>query len=299
MNRRDFSKLLSGAALTSAVLPSLSSPATAADAMAMSEPSFKFSVMLWSVYHDEMPFAQRLEKIAEAGYHAVELVNEYKKWEPSDFKAATAKLHELKMVVDCVAGVWTGIADPSNQQKLLADLDAFAPTMDALETRSLILLSGNRVEGLSPEAHHKACIENLKRAAEIAERHNWTLVLENIDGEENPKYYLTSVAEGFEIVRAVGSPRVKFLYDFYHEQISEGNLIEKMEKNIDQCGLFHIADVPGRHDPGTGEINYGSIFRKLHQLNYSGYVAMEFIPNGDPVASLKAARELAIRSAKL
>jgi hydroxypyruvate isomerase len=119
------------------------------------------------------------------------------------------------------------------------------------------------------------------------------LLLENIDPEENPKYFLTSVAEGFEIIRKVGNRKVKFLYDFFHEQISEGNLISKLEKNIELVGLVHVADVPGRHEPGTGEINYANIFRKLGQLHYSGYVAMEFIPTGNVVTSLRAAREFA------
>src|SRR5205823_8363085 len=91
--------------------------------------------------------------------------------------------------------------------------------------------SGNRVENLPKQAHHDACIEALKRAADIAAKQNLTLLLENIDQEENPRYYLTSVAEGFEIVRNVGNPNVKFLYDFYHEQISEGNLIKKLKDN--------------------------------------------------------------------
>ena len=102
------------------------------------------------------------------------------------------------------------------------------------------------------------------------------------------------MAEGFEIVRKVGNPHVKFLYDFYHEQISEGNLIKKLKENIDFVGLVHIADVPGRHQPGTGEINYASIYRKLAELKYSGYAAMEFIPEGDPVAALRSAREMVI-----
>jgi len=121
-------------------------------------------------------------------------------------------------------------------------------------------------------------------------------LLENIDPEENPKYFLTSVAEGFEIVREINSPHVRFLYDFFHEQISEGNLIAKLEKNVDLVGLVHVADVPGRHEPGTGEIHYPNIYRKLAQLKYDHYVAMEFLPTGDPVASLRAAREQVLKA---
>ena len=265
MDRRNFSRILAGTALSSAVLPAL--PALAAPAE--KEVPFKFSIMLWTIYR-KLPFEQRLEKVAEAGYHAVELVDEYKNWSPDDFRRSTAKLRSLGIVVDAMAGVWTGIADPKAQEKFLSDLNNFVPIVEQLSCPAIIVLSGNRVEGLSREAHHQSCVDNLKRAAEVADKHNLTLLLENIDQEENPKYYLTSVAEGFEIIREVNHPRVKFLYDFYHEQISEGNLIAKLEKNIAQVGLLHVADVPGRHEPGTGEINYASIYRKLAQLNYRG-----------------------------
>ena len=118
------------------------------------------------------------------------------------------------------------------------------------------------------------------------------LLLECIDPEENPHYYLQSATEAIEIVRAVNHPQVQFLYDMFHEQIAEGNLIEKLDKNIDVIGLIHVADVPGRHEPGTGEINYANIFKKLVDLKYRRVVAMEFKPLGDAVASLRAAREM-------
>jgi hydroxypyruvate isomerase len=88
---------------------------------------------------------------------------------------------------------------------------------------------------------------------------------------------------------------VQFLYDFFHDQIAEGNLLAKLEKNLDLIGVVHIADVPGRHDPGSGEINYPNIYRKLGQLGFNGYVAMEFIPEGETVAALRAAREMAVK----
>ena len=87
---------------------------------------------------------------------------------------------------------------------------------------------------------------------------------------------------------------MQFLYDLFHEQIAEGNLIEKLEKHIDVIGLIHVADVPGRHEPGTGEINYNNIYRKLVELNYRQMVAMEFKPTADPVAALRAAKPFAL-----
>jgi hydroxypyruvate isomerase len=288
MNRRNFARTMAGAAL-SATLPPL--------ALASGDAGlpFNLSVMLWTVYK-HLPFDQRLEKVAEAGYRAVELVDEFKHWSEDDFRSAKARKRSLGIAFDATAGVWKGIADPGGRETFLADLKAFFPVAEKLECSGIIVLSGNRVEGASREAHHAACVEALKPAADMAAKQNVTLLLENIDQEENPKYYLTSVAEGFEIIREVGHPHVKFLYDFYHEQISEGNLIEKLEKNIDQVGLVHIADVPGRHQPGTGEINYANIFRKLAELKYDRYAAMEFMPAGDPVAELRSARGLAVQA---
>ena len=285
MQRRDFARALAGTALTAAI-PQISRSQT-------KDVPFKLSIMLWTVYRD-LPFEQRLEKVAEAGYRAVELVGEFEKWSDGDFRRINAKKKSLGITFDATAGLSKGIADPQARDAFLAELNTFVRTAQKLECPAIIVLSGNRVENLPKQAHHDACVEALKRAADVAAKQNLTLLLENIDQEENPRYYLTSVAEGFEIVRKVGNPHVKFLYDFYHEQISEGNLIKKLKDNIDFVGLVHIADVPGRHQPGTGEINYASIYRKLAELKYSGYAAMEFIPEGDPVAALRSAREMVI-----
>ena len=291
MNRREFART-AVAALGAAAIPSALSSAQPSGSNSL---PFNLSVMLWTVYKD-LPFEQRLEKAAEAGYQAVELVKEFENWTDADFRRANSKKRSLGITFDATAGVWTGIADPRARDKFIADLKNFLPITEKLECRAIIVLSGNRVEGLSHDAHHEACIEALKRGADLAAKQKATLLLENIDQEENPKYYLTSVAEGLEIIRKVNHPNVKFLYDFYHEQIAEGNLIEKLEKNIDLIGLVHIADVPGRHEPGTGEINYANIFRKLAELKYDRYAAMEFEPAGDPVAALRSARELVMRS---
>jgi len=295
IDRRKFARYLAGGAVGSMLLvrAGVSQPAyTPSDRV-----SFKLSVMLWTIYKD-LPFEQRLEKIAEAGYEAVELVDEFKSWSPDDFRKANAKKRSLGISFDATAGVSIGLTNPSERDAFVSDLQKLLPIASELECPAIIVLSGNKVSGLSKEQQHQSCVEGLKRAAEIAGKQNITLLLENIDPEENPKYYLTSVAEGFEIVRQVNNPHLKFLYDFYHEQIAEGNLIEKLEKNIDQVGLVHIADVPGRHAPGTGEINYINIFRKLAELKFSGYASMEFLPQHDPVGELRQARELALRSGR-
>jgi hydroxypyruvate isomerase len=297
MNRREFARTLAGTAMAAPALAAL--PVRAESAPPEGEVPgvpFKISVMLWTVFQ-KLPFEERLEKVAEAGYHAVELVGgEYKNWSEEDFRRANRKRRELGITFDVTAGLSHGVGDPRAREAFLSDLRQALPAMDKIECRAIIVMSGNVVPGMSRPEQHQSCIEGLKRAAEIAEKNDITILLENIDLEENPRYYLWSVAEGFEIITQVGHPRVKFLDDFFHEQISEGNLTEKLEKNIDKLGLVHVADVPGRHQPGTGEINYTNIYRKLAALKYDRYVAMEFIPTGDPVESLRRAREEALRA---
>lgn len=299
MRRREFMGACAGAAVTAAAgNASASTRAFAPDPAADADGApFKLTVMLWTVYRD-LPFAQRLEKVAEAGYHAVELVDEFKNWKPQDFADARRKKRELSIEIDGTCGVWLPLPDATQRDAFLKALRDFIPTMRELECTHLIMQTGNNVPGLSPEQMHANCIETLKRGGDIAAENKIDLLIENIDPEENPKYFLTHSAEGFDIVRSVGNPHVKFLYDFFHEQIAAGNLIAKLEKNLDLIDLVHIADVPGRHHPGTGEINYSNIFRKLAELRYSRYVAMEFHPLGDPVKELREARELAISNAR-
>jgi len=300
MNRRDFARSVAGTLLAPSALVHGSAaterPSTPVNGDFTAAP-FQLSVMLWTVFRD-LPFERRLEKVAEAGYRNVELVGEYATWKDADFEPANAKRKELGMAFDCTAGLKHGLCNPADREALLTELRSTLPIMERIECPAIILLSGNVVPGMPMEAQHQSCIDGLEAAAALVEGkkikgESVRVLLENIDQEENPKYFLTSVARGFEIVKAVNHPQVQFLYDFFHEQIAEGNLIEKLEKNIEHVGLVHIADVPGRHEPGSGEINYVNIFRKLRELKYDRVVAMEFLPSGDPVAQLRAAGALA------
>jgi hydroxypyruvate isomerase len=300
MNRRSFSRKLVGAASGMALIDR-TGVAEAQQSAISGESSvpFKLSVMLWTVFN-KLPFEERLEKVAQAGYKNVELIGEYEHWSGDDFKRANSKRNELGITFDTTAGLKHGVGDPNEREALLADVRHELPIMEKIDCPAVIIMSGDVVPGMPREVQHPSCIDGLKRAAKLVEGKKINgqpvrLLFENIDPEENPKYYLTSVAEGFEIIKAVDHPQVQLLYDFFHEQIAEGNLIEKLEKNIKYTGLVHIADVPGRHEPGTGEINYDNIYRKLTQLKYDRIVAMEFLPTGDPVAELSHAREMALK----
>lgn len=296
MNRRAFNRILAGAGLGSFGATSLlpAKPEGPARAPAAAAAPYKISIMLWTVF-GKLPFEERIEKVSEAGYHAVELVREFEHWTDSDYARVNRKKHQLGINFDTTAGLHHGIGNPAERDAFLKDLSEMLTVCDKLDCPRLIVMSGNVVPGMSRADQHQSCIEGLKRAAGMVEGKNITLLVENIDPEENPRYFLTSVAEGFDIIRAVNHPQVRFLYDFYHEQIAEGNLIEKMEKNIDLVGVFHIADVPHRHQPGTGEINYNNIYKKMVELKYDRYIAMEFMPIGDPIQILRAAREEAER----
>lgn len=299
MTRRTFSKTLAGAALCKSALTArtAASSAPAAAGSGLVEAPFKISIMIWTVFHG-LPFEQRLEKVAEAGYHAVELVNETSNWTEDDFHRYNKKCTELGITFDTSCAVRHGVGDPSVRENFLADVREQLKVMEKIECPTLIVMSGNVVPGLSPEAQHSSCVEGMKRAAELVEGKGINLVLENIDLEENPHYYMWSIPEAFKIIEEVNHPQVKVLYDFYHAQISGGNLIANLQKHVDKVGLVHIADVPGRHQPGSGEINYLNIYRKLAELNYNRYVAMEFFPTGDPVKSLAHARREALESAQ-
>ena len=307
MNRRNFSKRIAEATLGTAALAlgppggaglksSVTTPVSAADPNAVEAP-FKTSIMLWTVLR-KLPFEERLEKVAEAGYHAVELVGECAKWTEDDFRRYNKKRAELGITFDTTAGMRHGVGDPSVREAFLVDLRAQLTTMQKIDCPALIVMSGNVVPGLSPQTQHDSCVEGLKRAAELVEGKRVTLLLENIDLEENPRYYMWSVPEAFKIIEEVNHPQVKFLYDFYHAQISGGNLIANLQSHADKVGLIHIADVPGRHEPGTGEINYLNIYKKLAELKYNRYVAMEFLPSGDPVKTLAHARQEALQAAQ-
>ena len=133
----------------------------------------------------------------------------------------------------------------------------------------------------------------------MAAKDNVTCLLENADREQTATAYLTSAAEGIEMVRRVNHPHVKMLYDFFHAQIEEGGLIKKLDKsNIEFISTVHVADNPGQHEPGTGEINYPNIVKKLIEVKFDGWMAMEYRPTGDPVTSLRESREMVLKAAR-
>jgi hydroxypyruvate isomerase len=118
-------------------------------------------------------------------------------------------------------------------------------------------------------------VESLKRAAEILEPHGLIMVLEPLNFRDHPGLFLTKSAQSYEVCKAVDSPSCKILFDVYHQQITEGNLIPNIEASWDEIAYFQVGDNPGRKEPGTGEINYRNVFKFIHAKGFDGVIGME------------------------
>jgi hydroxypyruvate isomerase len=149
------------------------------------------------------------------------------------------------------------------------------------------------VPGASRDRQRQSIVEGLKLAHDIVAPRGLTMILEPLNTLVNHQgYYLNHTAEAFQIIREVDSPFLKILFDIYHVQIMDGNLIETIRNNIAAIGHFHVGDVPGRHEPGTGEINYGNVFKAIQKTGFSGFVAMEYNPSKGPMETLREVRAL-------
>ena len=135
--------------------------------------------------------------------------------------------------------------------------------------------------------------EGYSQAIRLAEEADINLLIEPLNTMvDHPGYFLRHAAQAFDLIRALGSPRLKVLYDISHLQIMDGNIINNIESNLDMIAHIHVADVPGRHEPGTGEINYKNIARMLQANNFDGYVGLEAFPSGDSDDAIKVFTEV-------
>jgi hydroxypyruvate isomerase len=186
------------------------------------------------------------------------------------------------------------LVNPADRTAFLAEIQASTEAAQRFETTRLVTLTGNELPGVPREAQHKSIVEGLKRAHDVVAPHGVTLIVEPLNTLVNHQgYYLNHTAEAFEIMREVSSPNVKILFDIYHVQIMDGNLIDTIRKNIASIGHFHVGDVPGRHEPGTGEINYANVFHAIRETGFRDFVAMEYVPSKDPMVTLAAVRAMA------
>jgi hydroxypyruvate isomerase len=251
----------------------------------------KSSVCIEMIF-TEYPFLERIEKAAEAGFDAVEFWN----WDNKDLPAIKAAVDRAGLAIASFQSNLGGtLIHPDHRERFVAGIKKSLGKAREMGAPCLFLLSDElgddrsvrfQFPGLNEEEKVQSVLDGLKMIAPLAEEAGVTLVLEPLNIHvDHPGYFLNRSSVGFDLVRAVDSPRIRLLYDIYHMQVMEGNIIHTLTSNLDVIGHVHVADVPGRHEPGTGELNYANIFKALRDAGYERYVGFEFEPT---VASERA-----------
>lgn len=217
----------------------------------------------------------------QSGVDAVE----FWKWSNKNLSLLKQKIKENKLGVsifnldsadeELSYALSRGILNAGREEELAAALKETAPVYHELHASGIILLVGETLS-LPKEEQVRNVMKCLQTAARVAEQEDLQLVVEALNDIDRPNYFLPRAGELFDLVRQINSPRVKVLLDLYHEQMMEGDLFSVIRNNIDLIGHIHIADVPGRHQPGTGTVPYGDLLALLEELNYEGYCGFEF-----------------------
>lgn len=239
---------------------------------------------------NEVPFLERFERAAAEGFRAVEFLFIH----TVDTGAVERELQRngLELVLfdpeggDFAAGDRGYLCDPAKRDHLHTTIQDAVATAKRVGCRRLNVLAGNRPAGVSERLLRRTAVENLKRGAPVAAEAGITLLVEMLNAWESPRYFLDRLELGLDIVREVGEPNVRFQFDCYHVQRMEGQLIDGLVRNLPWIGHVQIADVPGRHQPGTGEIHYERVLAALDKAGYDGYVGLEYRPSGRTEDSL-------------
>jgi|TARA_Y100000814_G_scaffold56701_4_gene35200 hydroxypyruvate isomerase len=251
----------------------------------------KQSVMLPAVaakVEDKVGF---IEKAASIGVDAIELL-----FVDDEFEALcdAAAQHGLKVAgMGGHQSLGDGLNNPANHDRIEDELKTSIDLASSLRIASMICFSGNRIPGMSEDEAVINTAAGLRRAAPYAEAKGVTLNLELLNSRvDHPGYQCDRTAWGVQVVEQVGSERVKLLYDIYHMQIMEGDVIRTMLDNLGAIGHLHTAGNPGRNDlDDEQELYYPGICRALANAGYQHYIGHEFVPKGDPVAALRQAYE--------
>ncbi len=251
------------------------------------------SVMLWTL---KGTFEEKLEASARAGIQSVELIGEYAPWTDTDIARIKKIARSFGLGMDTLLATpdWgkrpVSMVDPAQRDNFLADVRNSIVFARKLEIPQIILMSGNAIPGRTHEEQYASLLEGVKRAGELAAQAKLTMIVEPLNSLVNHKgFFLNTCTEGLKLVREADNPYVKLLFDIYHEQVQQGNVIRTLTEAAPNVAVFHVADNPGRNDPGTGEINYPNLYKAIQKTGFSGYLTMEYLPLGDQVASLTKA----------
>ncbi|UYG02835.1 hydroxypyruvate isomerase [Halomonas sp. LR3S48] len=241
----------------------------------------KFAANLSMLFTEE-EFLDRFKAAADAGFKGVEYLFPY------DYSAVEIKArldeHGLTQVLhNLPAGDWgageRGIAcHPDRVEEFRAGVEKAIDYATVLGCKQVNCLAGIQPQGVSLEQARRTLVENLHYAAEKLEAAGILLLAEPINTRDIPGFFLNRTEQALAIFDEVGSDNLKLQYDIYHMQIMEGDLAPTIEKHLDRIAHVQLADNPGRHEPGTGEINYPFLFAHLDRLGYDGWIGCEYKP---------------------
>jgi hydroxypyruvate isomerase len=233
---------------------------------------------------NEVPFMARFEAAAKAGFKAVEFLFPYE-YEAQDI-AAQLQRHGLQNVLfNLPPGDWAGgerglACLPGREAEFRAAVTRALSYAKVLGTPRLHAMAGLLPSGADPASYRATYIANLRHAAAEAARHGVMLLIEPINPRDMPGYFLNRQDDAHAIRAETGAPNLKVQMDFYHAQIVEGDVSDKLPQYLPQVGHIQIAGVPGRHEPDRGDIDYRRLFESLDRLGYDGWIGCEYRPAG-------------------
>ena len=239
-------------------------------------------------FFNTLPFEAAVEKVAALGYAYVEIYG----WKQLDLASAAKALRETGVTLLSMCTTEFDLTDPARRGLWLDGIKESCEAAAVLGVKKMITQVGPDT-GADRAEQHRSIVDGLKAGAEILERAGVTVMIEPLNTKvDHPGYYLTASEEAFGIVREVGSPHVKVVFDIYHQQISEGNIIPNVTQNLDCIAHLHAAGHPGRHELQYGENDYKNIFAAVDKAGYTGACGLEYTPLTDPEESLIAAKQL-------
>ncbi len=241
----------------------------------------KISVCTDAVFKD-IPTSQAIKEVSELGINTIEF---WGWWDKNLGKIYEAK-EQYNVNIATMCTRFVSLTEPEKRNEYIEGLEASVMAAKSVGVKKLITQTGNDT-GKDRMYQHESLVEGLRACVPLLEKEGITLLVEPLNIYiDHQGYYLYSSKEAFEIIDEVGSDNVKILFDIYHQQIMEGNLINNITANIDKIGHFHAAGLPGRHELDIGEINYKNIFDAIDKSGYNEYIGLEYMPVNDPIDGL-------------
>lgn len=249
---------------------------------------YELSVNLEWLFAEHDDLARKVRAAEQLGVPAVEIWG----WRARDVDSLDAALRETGVVLQtlCVDPMGT-LVDPGTHEVFLEAVDKSAALADRLGCPYLVITAGNERVGVARDVQRRAVVEALRRAAEVLDGCEAVLLLENLNSRvDHVGTFLDSTAECLDIVDEVGSPHVRLLYDHYHSLVMGERPEVVLDGRVDRVGHVQIADVPGRHEPGTGGVDWGHELSTLRELGYTGRIGLECMPTTGTAEALEHLR---------